>query len=85
MSATGVQPSGSGPAPVPAVLIVDDEAAARTLLRKTVQGLYPSAASTRPPTASPPFVSPAPPGPISFSSTSCSPAPTPPASFFARS
>ncbi|MFB3879713.1 MAG: two-component system response regulator [Armatimonadota bacterium] len=43
MSATGVPPSGSGPAPAPAVLIVDDEAATRALLRKTVQDLYPSA------------------------------------------
>ena len=43
MSATDAKAQQGSGRPAPAVLIVDDEAATRTLLRKTVQGLYPSA------------------------------------------
>jgi len=43
MTATGSQPSGPAPASGPSILIVDDEAAARTLLKKVVQTLYPLA------------------------------------------
>jgi two-component system OmpR family response regulator len=43
MSATDAQAPGESSRPGPVVLIVDDEATARTLLRKVVQTAYPTA------------------------------------------
>jgi CheY-like chemotaxis protein len=43
MSATDSSAPAGSSKPGPAILIVDDEAAARRLLKKVVQGLYPSA------------------------------------------
>ena len=43
MTAPDAPITGGTAAAGPVVLIVDDEAATRTLLKKTVQGLYPSA------------------------------------------